>query len=81
MTPKPSVGIGVVGFGWMGQAHSRSYRRIPMLFPDRAGEPDLVVCSDTVEARRAEAVSAFGFREATDDWRASASTPTSTSSS
>ena len=45
---KPRVGIGVVGFGWMGQAHSRSYRRIPMLFPDRAGEPELVVCSDTV---------------------------------
>ena len=64
------VGIGVVGFGWMGQAHSRSYRRIPMLFPDRAGDPDLVVCSDTVPARRDEASAAFGFREVTDDWRA-----------
>jgi predicted dehydrogenase len=63
------VGIGVVGFGWMGQAHSRSYRRIPMLFPERAGEPDLVICSDTVESRRAEAASAFGFRETTVDWR------------
>ena len=66
---KPRIGIGVVGFGWMGQAHSRSYRRIPMLFPDRAGEPDLVVCSDTVEARRDEAGSAFGFRETAADWR------------
>ncbi len=63
------VGIGVVGFGWMGKAHSRSYRRIPMLFPDRAGEPELVACSDTVEARRDEARAAFGFREAYDDWR------------
>ncbi len=67
---KTRVGIGVVGFGWMGQAHSRSYRRIPMLFPDRAGEPDLVVCSDTVPARREEAVTAFGFAEAVEDWRA-----------
>ncbi len=66
---KPRVGIGVVGFGWMGQAHSRSYRRIPLLFPDRVGEPDLVICSDTVETRRREAASAFGFRETTDDWR------------
>ena len=63
------VGVGVVGFGWMGQAHSRSCRRIPMLFPDRAGDPDLVVCSDTVRERRDEALSAFGFREAADDWR------------
>jgi predicted dehydrogenase len=66
---RPRVGIGLVGFGWMGQAHSRSYRRIPMLFRDRAGEPELVVCSDTLAARRDEAVSAFGYREAVDDWR------------
>jgi len=64
------VGIGVVGFGWMGQAHSRSYLRIPTLFPDRAGEPELVVCSDTVAARREQAVAEFGFREAVEDWRA-----------
>jgi predicted dehydrogenase len=64
------VGIGLVGFGWMGQAHSRSYRRIPMLFPERAGEPELVVCSDTIAERRETAVSAFGYREATADWRA-----------
>ena len=65
----PTVGIGVVGFGWMGQAHSRSYRRIPTLFPDRAAEPDLIVCSDTVEGRRQEALTAFGFREVVADWR------------
>jgi predicted dehydrogenase len=66
---KPRVGIGVVGFGWMGQAHSRSYLRIPTLFPERAGEPDLVACSDTVPARREEAMRAFGFRDAVVDWR------------
>jgi predicted dehydrogenase len=64
------VGIGVVGFGWMGQAHSRSYLRIPTLFPDRAANPELVVCSDVVDARRAEATAAFGYREAAADWRA-----------
>ena len=53
----------------MGQAHSRSYRRIPMLFPDRTTEPELIVCSDTVAARRERAVAEFGYREATEDWR------------
>ena len=67
---KQRVGIGVVGFGWMGRAHSRSYLRMPTLFPARAGEPELVVCSDTVAARRDEAVGSFGFREAVEDWRA-----------
>ena len=64
------VGIGVVGFGWMGQAHSRSYLRVPTLFPKRAGDPELVVCSDVVDARRVEATDAFGFREAVGEWQA-----------
>ncbi len=63
------LGVGVVGFGWMGQAHSRSYRRISALFPDRVADPVLVVCADAVAARRTEAVEGFGFAEATDDWR------------
>jgi predicted dehydrogenase len=63
------LGIGLVGFGWMGQAHSRSYRRLPMLFPDREADPELVICSDTVAERREEAVSGFGYGEATADWR------------
>ena len=33
------LGIGVIGFGWMGQAHSRSMLRIPTLFPDREFDP------------------------------------------
>ena len=69
------VRIGLIGFGWMGQAHSRSYRRIPMLFPDRTTEPELIVCSDTVAARRESAVAEFGYREATDDWRSVCSHP------
>ncbi|MCY3632746.1 MAG: Gfo/Idh/MocA family oxidoreductase [bacterium] len=67
-TPRP-LGIAVVGFGWMGQAHARSYLRLPTLFEDRAYDPQLVICSETIESRRHAATSAFGFREATDDWR------------
>ena len=63
------IGIGLVGLGWMGQAHSRSYRRLPMLFPDRDAEPELVICSDTLAERRDEAVAAFGYAQATADWR------------
>ncbi len=63
------LGIGTVGLGWMGQAHSRSFRRIPALFPDRTYEPELVVCADPVAERREWAVSGFGFASATDDWR------------
>ena len=63
------VGIAVVGFGWMGQAHSRSYARIPSLFAERSANPELVVCADSVPARREQAVADFGFRESVGDWR------------
>ena len=66
---RPRIGIGVVGFGWMGQAHTRSYLRIPTLFAERAADTALVACSDTVDAARERAQSAFGFRETFADWR------------
>ena len=70
-----TLGIGVVGFGWMGKAHSRSYLRIPSLYPDRLADPVLVTCADSDATRREQAVSAFGFAEATDDWRVVAEHP------
>jgi predicted dehydrogenase len=63
------IGIGIVGFGWMGRAHARSCARIPSLFHDRAFEPELVVASDLLEARAGEAVRSFGVGAATADWR------------
>jgi predicted dehydrogenase len=63
------VGVGLIGFGWLGHAHSRSLRRIPTLFADRRFDAELVICADTVPERLAEAVEAFGYAEATPDWR------------
>ena len=64
-----SIGIGVIGFGWMGQAHSRSYRRLPMHFPAAELMPRLVIAADTVAERAALAKQNFGFEAATADWR------------
>jgi predicted dehydrogenase len=65
---RPRLGLGVVGFGWMGQAHSRSAARIASLFPERTFDTDLVICGDNVPSRQEQAVDGFGFREATADW-------------
>jgi predicted dehydrogenase len=56
------LGVGVIGFGWLGQAHSRSLLRIPTLFADRTYDPVLVSVSDTLESRVEEAKAAWGFR-------------------
>ena len=63
------IGVGVIGFGWLGQAHSRSLARIPMLFADRTYEPRLVAAADAVPARVQEALTSFSFRRASVDWR------------
>ncbi|MHB8657918.1 MAG: Gfo/Idh/MocA family protein [Solirubrobacteraceae bacterium] len=69
------LGVGVIGFGWLGQAHSRSLQRIPTLFADREYDPVLVACSDTLPARVDQALSSFGFRRGSVDWRAVVNDP------
>jgi len=63
------IGVGVIGFGWLGRAHTRSLARIPMLFGDRAYDPALVACADPAPGAAEEAVSAFGFARGSADWR------------
>jgi predicted dehydrogenase len=63
------LGVGVIGFGWLGQAHSRSLLRIPTLFHERSYEPRLVACSDALPARVEQAVAAFSFERSSTDWR------------
>jgi predicted dehydrogenase len=63
------IGVGVIGFGWLGRAHSRSLARIPMLFAERAYDPVLEICADPAPGAADEAVAAFGFARGTADWR------------
>jgi predicted dehydrogenase len=64
------IGVGVIGFGWLGQAHARSLLRIPTHFGEREFDTELVICADTLPERRADAVRSFGFSRSTADWRA-----------
>ncbi len=63
------IGVGVIGFGWLGQAHSRSLLRIPTLFARRSYDPELVACSDVLPERVDQAVSSFSFKRGAVDWR------------
>jgi predicted dehydrogenase len=63
------LGIAVVGFGWMGQAHSRGIARIGSIFHDRDFDAELVVCADPIPQRRELAVEGFGFRTAVERWQ------------
>ncbi|WP_114390623.1 Gfo/Idh/MocA family protein [Notoacmeibacter marinus] len=62
------IGIGVLGGGYMGKAHSVAMAAVGAVF-DTALRPRLqMICASTPEsAERYRA--AYGFAEATDDWR------------
>lgn len=64
-----TIGIGVIGMGWMGQTHSRAYKLIKDRFFDAGIEPRLVICADIDASRAQEAAERFGFERATTDWR------------
>jgi predicted dehydrogenase len=64
-----TIGIGIVGMGWMGEAHSRAYREIRDRFYDSDIQPRLLMCSDNVAERAAAAQERFGFEQYTTDWR------------
>lgn len=65
---KPQLNIGVIGYGFMGRAHSNAYRRAPNFF-DLPYEPVLkAICGRSRE--RAEAFQAtWGYESVETDWR------------
>src|SRR5438552_17766801 len=65
-----TIGIAVIGMGWMGEVHSRSYRAIPDRFHESGIQPRLVVCADPVEALALTTHQRFGFDRYATDWLA-----------
>jgi predicted dehydrogenase len=63
-----SLGIAVVGFGWMGRVHAQAYARVRHHYP-AAPRTSFVAVADDVPGRAEEAAAQFGFTTATRDWR------------
>jgi predicted dehydrogenase len=63
------IGVGVIGMGWMGETHSRSYKQVLERFRGIEFEPRLVVCSDNIESRARDACRRLGFERFAVDWR------------
>ena len=64
-----TVGIGLVGVGWMGRLHGISYRRARHHYADCAGVARLVIAADESEERARTAVDELGFEEWSPHWR------------
>lgn len=67
-TPSPTLGIGLIGTGFMGKCHALAFRAAPAVF-GHLPRLDLAVLAD-VDADVAEkAAHTFGFARHTTDWR------------
>ncbi len=71
----PEIGVGMLGYAFMGKAHSRALLTIPyMMYPPPA-IPKLVSISGRNEAAVAEAARRYGYLKYTTDWRQQVNDP------
>ena len=63
------IGIGMVGLGWMGQVHTRAYRRLFDHYTDCPLKPRLVIAADAVEDRARQSSQLLGYEGWTTDWQ------------
>ena len=45
-----TLGVGIIGAGWMGHVHARAYQRLAQHWPDLAVRPELVAVADSSAA-------------------------------
>jgi predicted dehydrogenase len=70
MTPpdRPALGVGLIGYAFMGAAHSQAWRTAPHFF-DLPLRPELTVLAGRDAARVAEAAGRLGWSSTETDWR------------
>lgn len=65
----PEIGVGMLGYAFMGKAHSNAMKKLPyMIYPPPAVPKLVAICGRNEEATRAAAVR-FGYESYYTDWR------------
>jgi predicted dehydrogenase len=64
---RPSLGVGLIGYAFMGAAHSQAWRTAPHFF-DLPLRPELTVLAGRDAARVAEAADKLGWSSTETDW-------------
>jgi predicted dehydrogenase len=66
---RESLGVAVVGFGWMGRTHTHAYARVLHHFPQLTVAPELVAVADPEPERLSDAMDRYGFTSSTTRWQ------------
>jgi predicted dehydrogenase len=65
----PHIGVGMLGYAFMGKAHTNAFKKIPyMMYPPPA-IPELVAIAGRNESAVAEAARRYGYQKYYTDWR------------
>jgi len=67
MTKK--IGVGLLGYAFMGKAHSHAFKDMPHFFWPAPAIPELITIFGRTESKVKEAAENFGFKRYTTDWR------------
>lgn len=72
---KKTLNIGLIGSGFMGQAHADAFHRAGLLYRDLPAVPHLHTLADVTAEQAKDAAQRFGFENSTGDWRALVNDP------
>ncbi len=65
----PEIGIGMIGYAFMGKAHTNAFKTIPYMMYPPAAIPRLVGIAGRNEAAVKDAARRYGYESAYTDWR------------
>jgi predicted dehydrogenase len=65
----PRIGVGMLGYAFMGKAHSNAYKTLPYMMYPPVAVPELVAICGRDAAQVAEAQRRYGFKRHYTDWR------------
>lgn len=66
----PQIGFGMLGYSFMGKAHSNALKTLPYMMYPPVAVPKLVAISGRNEAAVSEAAQRYGYQKYYTDWRA-----------
>ena len=66
---KKRINVGLIGYQFMGKAHSNAYRQVGRFFPELPVEVGMHTLCGRNEAKVREAAEAFGWERVETDWR------------
>jgi predicted dehydrogenase len=65
----PDIGIGMLGYAFMGKAHTNAYKKIPYMMYPPPMNPKLVAVCGLVGSEAGEAAARYGYESCYTDWR------------